>query len=56
MAEGEPPLFQKNVYHAMIQIPLAPAPTLTDPSQWSKEFNSFVSLWYLKNNFSCFYY
>ncbi len=44
MAEGEPPYFHIHPIRAMFVIANKPAQGLSDPKQWSPEFNSFVSL------------
>jgi serine/threonine kinase 4 len=42
MAEGEPPYYHIPPTRAMIVIQCNPARHLTDPSEWSYDFNNFV--------------
>jgi len=49
VAEGHPPLYGKNPYHALMQIPFRAPPTLSDPTCWSAEFNHFVAACLKKN-------
>lgn len=42
MAEGEPPFYHDPPIKALLQIHRDPAPTLKDPSRWSKKFQSFL--------------
>ena len=44
MAEGEPPYYHIHPIRAMFVIENKPASGLTDPTQWSSEFNSFVTM------------
>lgn len=43
LAEGEPPYSHIHPFRAMFAIKSHPPQSLTDPSRWSDEFNSFVS-------------
>jgi serine/threonine protein kinase len=43
LAEGLPPYHDMNGVRAMFMVPRKPAPTLSDPKKWSKEFVAFVS-------------
>eukprot|EP01104_Vermistella_antarctica_P017391 TRINITY_DN615_c0_g3_i1.p1 TRINITY_DN615_c0_g3~~TRINITY_DN615_c0_g3_i1.p1 ORF type:complete len:1066 (+),score=245.92 TRINITY_DN615_c0_g3_i1:384-3581(+) len=42
LAEGEPPRFKLNVMRAMFLISTDDPPTLTNPAQWSEEFQDFL--------------
>lgn len=42
MADGAPPLYEKNPYHAMMQIPLRASPTVKNTAEFSQEFNDFI--------------
>lgn len=42
LAEGLPPNHDMNPMRAMRMVPVKPAPTMTDPSLWSKDMNDFV--------------
>jgi len=44
MAEGEPPYYYIHPMRAMFVIQNKPATGLTNPSMWSPEFNSFISV------------
>ena len=44
LAEGKPPLSNLKWQDAIKRIPVFPPPTLAHPSQWSVEFNDFISL------------
>eukprot|EP01125_Pyxidicula_operculata_P010482 TRINITY_DN3448_c0_g1_i4.p1 TRINITY_DN3448_c0_g1~~TRINITY_DN3448_c0_g1_i4.p1 ORF type:complete len:1316 (-),score=283.41 TRINITY_DN3448_c0_g1_i4:149-4096(-) len=43
MAEFNPPLHHAHPMRVLFMIPQNPAPTLTNPEHWSKEFNNFVA-------------
>lgn len=42
MAEGDPPYSNVNYIKAMLLIPLQPPQGLTQPGNWSPEFNNFI--------------
>eukprot|EP01133_Synstelium_polycarpum_P004061 gene4061-4723_t len=44
MAEGKPPHFNLNPIKVIFIIPFRQSPTLEKPSEWSAEFNDFISL------------
>jgi len=44
LADGEPPLAKEHMLKAMVLISESPAPTLKEPSKWSKEMNEFIAL------------
>jgi len=44
LAEGKPPLFDIASLRVIFLIPARPPPTLTNPSQWSSDFNDFLQL------------
>ncbi|KAK5578705.1 hypothetical protein RB653_008378 [Dictyostelium firmibasis] len=44
MAESKPPLFNLNPVKVIFVIPFRQAPTLEVPTNWSAEFNNFISV------------
>ena len=42
MAEGDPPYSNVNYIKAMLLIPLQPPQSLTQPENWSSDFNNFI--------------
>merc|ERR1719223_1317597 len=42
MVEGEPPLLKHNMMRVMYLIIEEPAPTLTEPGNWSENFNDWL--------------
>jgi serine/threonine protein kinase len=43
IADGKPPLFDIAALRVIFLIPSREPPTLKDPSNWSDEFNDFIS-------------
>jgi len=43
LAEKQPPLFEIASLRVIFLIPVRDAPTLKEPSKWSKEFNAFLA-------------
>eukprot|EP01116_Phalansterium_solitarium_P009990 TRINITY_DN2434_c0_g1_i1.p1 TRINITY_DN2434_c0_g1~~TRINITY_DN2434_c0_g1_i1.p1 ORF type:complete len:662 (+),score=112.30 TRINITY_DN2434_c0_g1_i1:64-1986(+) len=43
LAEGQPPHFSLNVYHAMMRIPLMEPPTLAEPGEYPESFHAFLA-------------
>jgi serine/threonine protein kinase len=42
IAEKKPPRFELNLMRAMFTIMESPPPTLTEPKEWSNDFNDFL--------------
>eukprot|EP01097_Dermamoeba_algensis_P007595 TRINITY_DN4834_c0_g1_i1.p1 TRINITY_DN4834_c0_g1~~TRINITY_DN4834_c0_g1_i1.p1 ORF type:complete len:429 (-),score=53.48 TRINITY_DN4834_c0_g1_i1:425-1711(-) len=49
MAEMKPPYSNIHPMRAIFMIPSRPPPTLTEPSNWSSQFNDFVAKCLIKN-------
>lgn len=49
MAEGKPPYSNIHPMRAIFMIPSRPPPKLTEPQNWSKEFNDFIFRCLTKN-------
>eukprot|EP01107_Rhizomastix_libera_P012711 TRINITY_DN3269_c0_g1_i2.p1 TRINITY_DN3269_c0_g1~~TRINITY_DN3269_c0_g1_i2.p1 ORF type:complete len:382 (-),score=92.48 TRINITY_DN3269_c0_g1_i2:131-1276(-) len=49
MAEGQPPHFEQNPMRVVFMIPVWDPPTLSEPSLWSPQFNSFLSACLIKS-------
>ena len=48
--EGEPPHIKSNLMRVMYLIMEGDAPTLSEPSQWSENFNEWLALCLVKVN------
>ena len=42
LADGEPPLIRENPMKALYHIASRPAPSLSNPLNWSEEFKNFL--------------
>eukprot|EP01102_Stenamoeba_stenopodia_P013823 TRINITY_DN452_c0_g2_i1.p1 TRINITY_DN452_c0_g2~~TRINITY_DN452_c0_g2_i1.p1 ORF type:complete len:562 (+),score=122.74 TRINITY_DN452_c0_g2_i1:294-1979(+) len=49
MAEGLPPNAEMHPMRAIFLIPMQPPPTLAEPTDWSREFNDFLTKCLVKN-------
>jgi len=49
MAEGKPPYSNIHPMRAIFMIPSRPPPKLTEPDNWSKDFNDFIAKCLTKN-------